>query len=61
MEKILPDAKKYLKVTFNPKGKANREIVNILDIESSIKKLLRWSIEQQLSFQIGLQVFKTSW
>ena len=41
MEKILSDAKKYLKVTFNPKGKANKEIVNILDIESSIEKLLK--------------------
>ena len=40
MEKILSDAKKYLKVTFNPKGKANKEIVSpVSDSFSFCKKI----------------------
>ena len=40
MEKILSDTNKFLKVTFNPKQKVNKEIRHLLDIGSSIKNCL---------------------
>ena len=40
MEKILSDTNKFLKVSFNPKHKVNKEIQHLLDIESSIKNCL---------------------
>ena len=41
MKKILSDTNNFFKVTFNPKHKVNKEIRHLLNIESSIKKLLR--------------------
>ena len=40
MGKILPDTNKFLKVTFNPTHKVNKEIRHLLDIKSSIKNCL---------------------
>ena len=40
MEKIPSDTNKFLKATFNPKQKVNKEIRHLLDIESSIKNCL---------------------
>ena len=40
MEKITSDTSKFLKVTFSPKHKGNKELQHLLDIASSLKNCL---------------------
>ena len=40
MEELLSDKSKFVKVTFNPKYKVNKELRHLLDMESTIKSCL---------------------
>ena len=40
MEELLSDKSKFIKVTFNPKHKVNKELRHLLDMESTIKSSL---------------------
>ena len=40
MEELLSDKSKFVKVTFNPKHKVNKELRHLLDMESTIKSSL---------------------